>query len=222
MVTKSEIEVEAHVLDDVREVGGGGWEIGHDHTYLRVPADSPIVPEVGMEAIFVGGWGRPVRGLFINGVKVWYRTQAEEEAHRQELIERQHEEDRKRFEQRRPTLDAEFAALPEPFQKWMQKFRDANPDYRWKVESYDMTIARDAVKIANAFKTAGEIETFRAWDWKSQKAAVPDLDEGHSGNTFGMAVKMAWLYKTEPEYIERFHSGMCMLMGCEEMGHKTK
>lgn len=215
------IEIEAHILTDVRETTSG-WEIGHDSAFLHIPKDSPIVPEVGMEAVYIGGFGRPVRGLFINGVTVWYRTADQQQAYMDDLVRQDQERQKVEFEEQRAALDADFADLPEPFQKWMQKFRDENPDYRWKIESYDMCIARDAVKIANAFETDDQLKTFSEWGWEQQNKAVPNLDKGHSGNTFGMAVRMARLYKLDHALVERFHSGMCMLAGCEGVGHKIK
>lgn len=44
--------------------------------------ECPVVPEVGQIARLYGfGLGSTVRGLFINGVKVWYRTPDEEAEH---------------------------------------------------------------------------------------------------------------------------------------------
>lgn len=44
--------------------------------------DCPIAPEVGQLARFYGpGIGSQVRGLFINGTKIWYRTKAEQKEH---------------------------------------------------------------------------------------------------------------------------------------------
>ena len=43
-------------------------------------AKSPVIPQVGGTARQYGRGGR-VRGLFIDGVKIWYRTKAEEKEH---------------------------------------------------------------------------------------------------------------------------------------------
>lgn len=56
------------------------------HTVLRsdgwsfyVPKDSPVTPVAGMPARFYGkGIGYPVRGLFLDGQKVFYRSEAED------------------------------------------------------------------------------------------------------------------------------------------------
>lgn len=49
--------------------------------------DCPIKPREGMAARFYGrGIGSPVRGLFIDGVKVWYRTEAEDQEHHEIML----------------------------------------------------------------------------------------------------------------------------------------
>ncbi len=60
---------------------GDGWSIKRsDGWSFFVPANSPIVPEAGMPVRFYGkGIGFPVRGLFLAGVKVYYRNEAEEQ-----------------------------------------------------------------------------------------------------------------------------------------------
>ena len=58
----------------------------------------------------------------------------------------------------------------------------------------------DAPKIQKALqpevdaggKPEDVIEAFQALSYEEQKAKVPDLDEGHSGNTFGGAVMLAY------------------------------
>lgn len=69
-------------VDGDREHGWGitkqdGWGIG-------VPKDAPFAPEVGMTIRLYGkGIGAAVRGMFINGAKVFYRTEAEDEDYRE-------------------------------------------------------------------------------------------------------------------------------------------
>lgn len=62
-----------------------GWFITHsDGLGFYVPPDSPITPEPGMPVRFYGkGLGWPVRGLFLAGVKVYYRNEAEEKDYRE-------------------------------------------------------------------------------------------------------------------------------------------
>lgn len=53
-----------------------GWSVTRaDGWSLFVPGTSPVVPAVGMSIRYYGeGIGRPIRGLFIDGQKVYYYT----------------------------------------------------------------------------------------------------------------------------------------------------
>lgn len=59
---------------------GNGWTIERaDGWSFYIPAPSWVPPEPGMEARFYGsGIGSTVRGLFLDGQKVFYRTEAED------------------------------------------------------------------------------------------------------------------------------------------------
>jgi hypothetical protein len=60
---------------------GNGWTIAcADGWSFYISAPSPVVPREGMTARFYGkGVGFNVRGLFLDGERVFYRTQAEDE-----------------------------------------------------------------------------------------------------------------------------------------------
>lgn len=64
----------------------GGWQIARsDGWSFFVVKDSPIAPTVGMAARFYGkGIGFNVRGLFLDGQKVFYRTKAEDRDYQDE------------------------------------------------------------------------------------------------------------------------------------------
>jgi len=81
MYPKNDVQFENVHIAEVKRCESGGWDIKRsDGWNFFVPADSIIEPEAGMPARFYGeGIGRPVRGLFIAGVKVFYRTAEEQE-----------------------------------------------------------------------------------------------------------------------------------------------
>lgn len=65
-----------YLIDTARACSGGGWEIGHDGWMFFVPPESPVEPVAGMTCrMYPGGIGRAVRGLFLDGQKVFYRIQ---------------------------------------------------------------------------------------------------------------------------------------------------
>lgn len=78
-------EDDAFELTTIAEVkpATNGWSITRDDGWsFFVPPESPIEPKPGMVARFYGkGMGYTVRGLFIDGVKVFYRTEAEDAEH---------------------------------------------------------------------------------------------------------------------------------------------
>lgn len=80
----NDTEFEDKIIETVEKQSDGSYAIGCDGWHLWCGKECPVVPEVGQTSRQYGtGTGAPVRGLFINGVKVWYRTPAEEEEHRE-------------------------------------------------------------------------------------------------------------------------------------------
>jgi len=69
-------------VSSVRAEDGGWGATRSDGWSFFVRSDSPIAPQEGMPARFYGkGIGYPVRGLFLAGVRVFYRTVDEEREH---------------------------------------------------------------------------------------------------------------------------------------------
>ena len=71
---------------------------------------------------------------------------------------------------------------------------------------------------AEAMGSGPKVDAFHAMTWEQQKAAVPDLADGHSGNTFGMACRLAHHYLTDERYVFADHAAVAPLTGCEEAG----
>jgi hypothetical protein len=63
---------------------GDGWEIKRADGWSIFIEEGLVEPKVGMTARFYGkGIGYSVRGIFVDGRKVFYRTEAEEVEHRE-------------------------------------------------------------------------------------------------------------------------------------------
>lgn len=75
-------QFEDSVIDSV-ERETKGWSITKaDGWSFWVPGDSPVTPAVGMTVRMYGrGIGSPVRGLFLDGTCVFYRTEEEDRKH---------------------------------------------------------------------------------------------------------------------------------------------
>jgi len=187
-----------------------GWQ--------QIGKEYGVVPKKGQLLEIYGGHGYPVRGVVIDGEVAYYLTPEEEHERHKAWVEEKNKEDKEKFEKNKETLDAQYDALPEVFQKRLDKFRTNNPDFRWKFEDYEMFTCRQAVVIAEHFKNAEEIEGWWKLDWGEQKKLVPELSDQHSGNTFGMAVKLAIFYLDCPENVIKLHGALAPLVGSAEYG----
>jgi len=187
-----------------------GWSFG----FPKVPG---VTPKVGSAVRFYGkGIGATVRGVVVDGNPVYYRTPAEEEQRHQDWCAEQDRQKRARFEESKAKLDVSYDALPRTFQLRIDRFRTANPDFRWKYEPYEMFVCEQAVIIAKALKTVDAIEAFHSLPWETQKFNVPELSDGHSGNTFGCACHLAKTLLTEPARIEYTPGAMSPLVGTSD------
>jgi hypothetical protein len=188
-----------------------GWCFG------GIPKDWGGTPKAGMLARFYGrGIGSTVRGLDLDGVEVFYRS-AEEQATENHLQLKESEcKQFEEFQHNRKDMDKRVAALPEVFRTRIQKFREANKDFRWKFEGYELFTCEEAVKIAARCKTLEEVKAFHDLPWEEQKKA--GISDGHSGNTFGMACRLASWFLTKPENVTKEHGALVALVGCDEYG----
>jgi hypothetical protein len=211
-------EYEDHVIDAV-ESTTDGWAITHDGLTLSIPRKDGIEPHVGDIARFYGsGLGSVVRGVDINGAEVYYLTPADQELqHRADNAKREAEQIES-FLTNKKTLDAQYDALPSVFQKRLDRFRRNNLDFRWRNEAYEMSCCVDAIKIAAACPTPDAIKAFYDLPWERQQEMIPDLYDGHSGNSFGMACRLAQTYIDCPALVPLVHGALCALMGCDEYG----
>lgn len=224
-----------HQITSVSPACSDGWFIGLDDGFtFFCPKESPIEPKVGMRARLYGkGFGFTVRGLFLDGRKVFYRTEAEQQQQHEREHEQWDQERRYDFERRRPDLDKRFSALPAAFQARITRFRKHSPDFRWQHEGYELAVCGLAARIANHLRLPhherttsalreteyhARVNEFRNLPYEQQKVIGPEFFEGISGNQAGCAMKLAYLFLTRPELVEKEHAAICPLVGCEEMG----
>ncbi len=217
---QNDADFEEYALESVKGDSAKGWEIRFDGcTCFYVPASSPIEPKPGMVARFYpGGMGFAIRGLFLDGQKVFYRTAAEQvEKNRQDLIESERKR-REEAEANKAATEARIAALPAAFIARIKGFRHRNPDFWWKHEPYELFVCEQAVAIADALKDAERVRAFRGLRFNQQKMLVPALSDGHSGNTFGASCTLAEVYLSRPESVAKMHGALCPLTGCADYG----
>lgn len=216
----ADAEFRDHTIEKVEGPGGGWWTVTDSEGWsIGVPEKDGIVPRVGSSIRFYGqGIGFPVRGISIDGRAVYYRTPAEEEAKRIEDVAESERLQRAKFARDIAKHDATYAALPPELRRRIDGFRATSPDWRWRFEAYEAFACAEAVKIATACETVERAREFARLDWPKQRKRVPALDDGHSGNTFGFACRLAhWLLST-PATVEVEHGALCPLVGCAQYG----
>lgn len=179
-------------------------------------------PKIGDTIRTYGRFGGPVHGIDLNGVEVYWDTPWERFSKRIKMLAGFDRERREEFVEQVAELDAKYEALPAPLKARIDRFRAEREDFRIDGEAYEMAAVADAPKIARAIAEengwmldddvrvvplddeseearkdreaviAAGVEKFRDLSYEEQKRLVPDLDPGHSGNTFGGAVRLAY------------------------------
>lgn len=201
------------------ERSGEGYVLKRDGLSLFIK-DPGFEPTAGQLARYFGrGFGYPVRGVVIDGRVVRYETADEHERQARNAIEDRQAKQRAEAEASRAVNDARIAALPVEFQQRIERFRAGNPDFWWDHQPYELFCCEEAIKIAEALKDRpNDVPAFAKLDWQQQKQLVPTLDDGHSGNTFGSAVRLAHWYLTNRENVVLEHGALTPLVGCEAYG----
>jgi len=116
-------------------------------------------------------------------------------------------------------MDARAAKLPEVFQRRLVGFYRRNPDFGPEFGGYELFCCEQAVLVADDFGNAQAMREWAERTYNEQKQVVPSLDSNHSGNTFGMACRLAHHYLSDtPEMVEQEHGTMCPLAGCKDYG----
>lgn len=185
-------EFEDYKLTGVKKYENG-WEIQHDGLCFVVPGDSPIEPRVGMTARFYGkGFGSRVRGLYLDGVKVFYRTEAEDEEQFEiELYGADATEWLKRWDEGRGVWSIEMGGLGPGYEQCIQ-ITAAEVLRRMLSQKYDHSRWSDADQWKH---DRDEIEK-----WSFDNERVKEL--GLSGAQWGAAMNLAiHLYRDGPRKI---------------------
>lgn len=177
-------------------------------------------PRVGdeIEVISYNGPFGTIKGVYLNGEKVFYKTDEEIEAEHEARVKEMNERDKRNFEENKAKLDARYDSLPPIFRQRIDRFRRNNPDFRVKFESYELFCCEEAVKIADACGDPSKVQAFSLMQYETQKLAVPGLSDDHSGNTFGMATHLAYWYLQEIENVVKMHGSLSTLVGSEAYG----
>ncbi len=200
----------------------GGLVTGYRRTESNAPE---FVPEAGQMVRFygrhAGSLGGSRRGLVIDGTVIQYRTEEEDKAYHRLQRHKREVERQREFEENEEDLYARWDALPVPFRARLTYFVRHNPDFYWEFLPYELMVCEDAAKLALVASAHEDpsawIEQFYKLDYERQREQVPQLSDGHSGNSFGFVVRLAHVH-ARGEMVELEHGALCPLVGCEAYG----
>lgn len=183
-----------------------------------------VTPKVGDELTVhtKGGLFGTIRGMDLNGKKIFWKTDKELEAERVEWLRKNEEEKQQRFKDNVAELDKQYDALPKCFKERIDKFRANNDRFRIEYEGYELFCCEQAIAIANGCKTPEMVQEFGKKEWAEQLLQVPELSDGHSGNTFGASCKLAYWYLSNPENAQKVNGALSPLVGSVEYGEVAR
>ena len=158
-----------------------------------------------------------IRGVAANGKFIFYKPDEQIKQKHKEWLDNHEKEKQEAFKKNKLKLDADYDALPKEFKARIDKFRKNNPRFRIDYEPYEMFCCKEAIKIATACKTPEAVREFKELDWDRQKEMI-DIDDGHSGNTFGCATSLAYWYLKERVNVAKMHGSLSPLVGSKAFG----
>lgn len=131
--------------------------------------------------------------------------------------------------------------MPKVFKQRIDRFRNNNPDFRWKYEGLESSLCVQAVLVAKYLhkqtgtkKKIGALEKeshtayiasvenyfhqFKELPTKMQLKLVKGLDDNHSGNSFPHLLSLAFYYLCYPKNVVLLHGWLTAIVGAEEFG----
>lgn len=216
---KKDLQFVTHMVEKV-EAHEDGWVVTCDGLCLNVPnKHQKVAPVPGETAMYFGrGTWYPVRGVVIGGRTYWYMSARQEKTKNIAEVAKKKREDRAKFAAGRAEFDAKVAALPVPLRERMEGFLATSPEWGPTCGAYELFCCMQGAAFADALKTPEAIVSFRKLDSTAQRELVPAMDDGHSGNTFGMSTLLAHALLTMPDKLSAMHAAFCPLMGCTDAG----
>lgn len=185
-------------------------------------------PVPGMQLRTFGRAGRPFHGVEIANVIVWWQTPAERTVKRATFLAELDRRRRRRFAEQKAKLDADYEALPQPLKERIDRFREADPNFRINDEGYEMFCCREGQKIAEAAREAVEkerdtedVDAFWSSEELRKKAASPStLDETVWGEVPGDAEQrwILWAWALNTSAYDYDHERQRKVTGCDD-GH---
>jgi hypothetical protein len=191
-----------------------GWSFGWSEKY-------GALPKIGDTLLMAGSIGRPIRGIAVNGKQRHYHTEEEAAAEHKAKVEAEARADRIESylaQDQGPRLVwiGKYYALPEVFQRRIQKFVGERDDWIRRFGNYEMSVCVDGARVGDWLQVNGVTEE----NYQLFKSGRPPIElwDGHSGNSYDIACLLGWWYATDPEMVVAEHGALVPLVGCIEYG----
>jgi hypothetical protein len=201
-----------------------GWSVGFGDGWDCFVPDRGVEPQVGDTLTTFGWLYQSFHGQALNGRMLWYRSPEEVEAEHRAMVARMQAERRAKFEEDREQLDRDYDGLPPLFKMRIDRFRKANPNFRWEYEDYEMFVCTQAVLLAEwaseQTDPTAAIVDWNAKPYKEQLDAISGWSDQHSGNTHGCAVALAKEYVTHRERVPLMMGAMAPLVGSADYSER--
>lgn len=204
------------------------FEAGMVTGYRRESSRQPeFVPKAGQAVRFygenAGSMGGSRRGLVIDGTVIEYRTEEEDRAHHRMQSLKADVERQREFEKNESRLEEKLDALPTPYRSRVTYYLKHNPDFYWRYLAYELAVCQDAARLAETARNEEPeaptewVNDFHSLTYDEQMDRAPWISDGHSGNSFGFVLRLAWL-DASGRMVELEHGALCLLVGCEDYG----
>jgi hypothetical protein len=176
-------------------------------------------PQVGQTATLYLFQGSRIQGIDLDGEPLFYKTNADLEVERQAATKKRDEEKAvrkveffKSYNDPNSDFNQRLNRLPKVFQQRFKKFFRLGDEF-WSVAGYELAACETALKIAYACKSWQGIRRFHEMSWDEQKALIPTMDDGLSGNQFGWACVVAKVYLRNSKLVRKVRGAMSPLAG---------
>lgn len=218
------------------ERGDDAWHLFDESMVFVVSderwGDAPE-PKAGDTARYYGdGFGRPVDGVDVNGRPIYFNDEVQTAAENKlSTLEHRARQIREFLDTGKDEAAARYAQLPDVFRRRIDRFvAGKGPSWWWEFGSYELSCCADAVLIARACATDLELEPgigidsedidsdIRRWFDEKNAEQVDGTFDGHSGNSWGFAKRLAYLWLVHPDFVELEHGALTPLVGCVEYG----
>lgn len=158
-----------------------------------------------------------IRGVDINNEPVFFWTD-EDMQRRQEAFIAERDAEKERVWQRdKDKLLAAENELPDVFRQRINWFREHCPeDFNKSFLAYEILCCTEAVRIFEALKTPERIQKWIEGGYKRRLGLY--ISKEHSGNSLGMAARLAYNYAHDQRMVFFEHGALVPLVGCQAYG----